>query len=125
MGIIDRATQPLVDLLSKTPKPTGLDEFLSNPEKIARYDGTGNISPDIQEMSNAEKADYIKNLNNRILEVDGKIVPLETIREKGMDFVATAPDWLQEIFKWLLSLPLIGNLLASFLGYKDGVEATG
>ncbi len=40
-----------------------------------------------------------------------------------MNFVATAPNWIQEIFTWLLKLPLIGNLLASFLGYKDGTEA--
>lgn len=121
MEIINRATLPLVELL-KT-RPTGLESFLANPRAIALYDGSGKISQDIMQMSPQEKGEYIKNLNNRVLEIDGKIVPLEALREKGMDAIATAPNWMQDIFKWLLSLPLIGNLLASFLGYKGGKEA--
>lgn len=124
-AIIDSATKPLVNLLDTKPAPSGLKGFLSNPRAIAEYDGSGEIRTNITEMSSQEKAEYVKNLNNRVLEIDGKIVPLETIREKGMDFVSTAPDWIQSILKWLLELPLIGNLLASFLGYKDGAEAIG
>lgn len=121
--IIDSATKPLVELLAKTPTPAGLDKFLGNPRSIAAYDGSGTIITDIAIMNDAEKAEYVKNLNKKVLEIDGKIISLEGLREKGMDFVATAPNWMQDIFKWLLSLPFIGNLLASFLGYKDGTEA--
>lgn len=120
--LIDRSTLPLVELLKK--KPAGLSAFLSNPRAIAEY-RSGNIPADIAAMSNEEKSRYVSDLNNRVLEVDGKVVSLEAFREKGMDMVATAPEWMQNIFKWLLKLPIIGNLLAGFLGYKDGSDALG
>lgn len=123
MDIINTATDPLVKLL-KT-KPVGMDGFLSDPRSIARYDGSGKIDPNIAPMNEISKANYLKDLNNRVLKIDGKIIPLENMRERGMDMVAKGPGWLQEIFKWLLELPFIGNILASFLGYKDGAEALG
>lgn len=90
--IIDNATKPLIELLSKTPVPIGLAGFLSNPRTIARYDGSGTIAADIAQMTDTDNAEYVKNLNAKVLEIDGKIISLESVREKGMDFVATAPS---------------------------------
>ncbi len=76
-NMINSSTKPLIDLLSKTPSPVGLDGFLENPRAIASYDGSGNIRSDVTRLSDTDKATYMANLKKRILEVDGKIIALE------------------------------------------------
>jgi hypothetical protein len=111
------ATKPLANLLKTDHNPSVL---LSNTKAIAGYN-SGDITTDIPEMSKPELDQYIKTLNGDIRKIDAKIFPMEMIKEKGMNFLAEAPSFLVEFFKWLLSFDFIAKLL----GYKDGTDALG
>lgn len=108
------ATQPLSDLLKKNPNPKTL---LSNPKAIAAYTG-GEISPDIEEMKPDELRAYIASLNGDVRKIDEKVFPMEEIKEKGMNFLANAPDFMVNFFKWLLSF----DFIAKFFGYPGTEE---
>lgn len=76
------------------------------------------------DMTPEELQRYITGLNGKILEIDRRVLPLEDLRERGMDFIASGPDFLRDILKWIFEkLPFIGNMLASFLQYKDSDDA--
>lgn len=120
--MLDTAIQPLISLLEKTPAPVGLVGFLDNPKEMAKYDGSGNIRPDIIAMTNDDRAEFTKQLHEKVLNIDGQIISLQALKEKGMDFIAIAPSWVQSILTWLLK-SVFGDFLASFLGYANGKEA--
>ncbi len=120
--MVDTATTPLVTLLEKTPAPVGLAGFLSNPKEMSKYDGTGNIRPDIIAMTAEDKTEFTKQLHEKVLNIDGQIIALQDLKEKGMNFLSIAPSWVQSILKWLLE-SVFGNFLALFLGYSSKEEA--
>ncbi len=105
--------------MDEKTKPVNLSKFLSNPALVAGFRG-GEIPTQISELSQDDLSAYLNSLNGKILEIDRKILPLEALKEKGMNFLASAPSFIQEIFKWLLSLPIVGDIFAKFLGYSDG-----
>lgn len=112
------ATKPLADLLLKDNNPAVL---LSNPDAIAKYNG-GEISQDIQEMNDADLKEYIKGLKGNIRKIDEKVFPMELIKEKGMDFLANAPSFLVDFFKWLISFDFVAKLLG-YSGTKEERES--
>jgi len=121
-GMVDTATTPLVTLLEKTPAPVGLAGFLDNPKEMSKYDGSGNIRHDIIAMTAEDKAEFMKQLHEKVLNIDGQIISLQTLKEKGMNFLSVAPNWVQGVLKWLLE-SVFGNFLALFLGYSSKKEA--
>lgn len=120
---IARVTEPLSKLLAKEKDTPKMLAFLSNPQIIADFNG-GEMPSGTDAITKENLESYIESLNGQILKIDKKIFPLETIREQGMDALANAPSTLKDIFRWMLELPLIGKMLAMFLGYKDQKEAS-
>lgn len=112
------ATKPLADLLLTNHNPAVL---LSNPDAISKYNG-GEISQDIKEMSDTDLKEYIKGLKGNVSKIDAKVFPMEMIKEKGMDFLANAPSFLVDFFKWLLSFDFIAKLLG-YSGTKEEKES--
>lgn len=117
-----RVTMPLRWLLEKGNTPE-VHKLLDNPQVLAWYNG-GVVEGNVMDMTPEELQRYITGLNGKILEIDRRVLPLEDLRERGMDFIASGPDFLRNILKWIFEkLPFIGNMLASFLQYKDSDDA--
>lgn len=119
---ISRVTEPLKTLIAAKKNTPELGLLLSNPQAIASFNG-GEVPTGIEKMKPEDMEVYMKSLNGKILDIDRRILPLEQIRERGMDFLASGPDFLKDIFRWLLELPFIGKMLAMFLGYSNQKEA--
>lgn len=118
------ATKPLSELLTdktnkKEPLPTVL---LSNPKAIAEYNG-GEIPTNITEMNPVDLKAYIASLNGEVRKIDAKILGMEQIKEWGMNFLANAPSFLVDFFKWLLSFDFIAKIFW-YSGTKEERAAT-
>lgn len=118
------AIQPLSQLLTeKTNKKETLPvELLANPKAIAEYNG-GEIPTNITAMSSVDLKTYIASLNGEVRKIDAKILGMEQIKEWGMNFLANAPSFLVDFFKWLLSFDFIAKIFG-YSGTKEDREAT-
>lgn len=93
--------------------------ILDNPKALAAYTG-GDIDAQMVPMDQSSLRQYVLSLNTEVLTIDRRILPLETIKEQGMEFLANGPGFLVDFLRWIFeSLPFLGNIIAKMMGYRD------
>ena len=108
------------------PQPIGFTDLLMHPKALADYKSGEDIPTLLARSGNASltRLAYQEGIKQKILSLEWSILSAENTKNKVMDFLTKLPDFAADklfgAFEWLFKMPIIGDLIATFFGYKSG-----
>lgn len=107
--------------IQKNKTNPNLDNFLNSPINVESITATTDINS-YKPSTPEEEQIFLNNIKDKIKEYDSKIQFADKTKEQIFDQVTNLPDfmisWVAKFIAFFASLPIIGNLIKSFLGLK-------